>query len=374
MVILKRATIISVITIVVLTGTIIFNPNSYATNYCTTEACKEAERKEAEAREKATEAATAAKDLEGVIQSLEQEIAAIEAKIAQSEKEVEDLSLQIKLNEEKLNAQQTALAALLVDMHFEENPDAIVILAGSNSISEVAERQSRQETVKYQVSQSAQKVREIKTELEKEKTAIERIIKNQQAQREAISEKRSEQTSLMEQYRDNAEAYTEEAEEARKKKDAEIQAYINEMLKSTGGGIITEPGLNSYPYSNECPDLNWRYTSAGYGSDSRFGGYYCECVSYTAWKVYEYWGYSLYWGDANNWGYRARNAGFTVNDTPEPYSVGYYTNSAWGHVVWVESVNDDGTINYSEYNGARTADFAYRTGVSASNFSYIHFK
>ncbi len=374
MVILKRARILLTAVVVAISGVVVFSSNkTRAVNYCTTDACKEAEAKEAEAREKATAAISAADDLESVIAGLEQEISALEAKILQSEKEVDDITKEIKINEEKLAAQRAALAELLVDMHFEESPDAIVILAGSSSISELAEKQARQETVKSQVTQSAKTIQGIKEELENEKDRIEKIIANQAAQRDEIAAKRAEQTSLMEKYRDNAEAYTAEAEEARKKKEEEIQSYISEMLGHISGGVITEPGLNSYPYSSQCPDLNWRYTRAGYGSDSRFGGYYCECVSYAAWKVYEFYGLSIYWGDANNWGYRARNAGYRVDNNPEPYSVGYYTNSAWGHVIWVEKVNSDGTINYSEYNGYYTADFSYRTNVNASNFSYIHF-
>ena len=372
MVMLKRLKIISV-AVVACFSSLVFSQNSFATNYCVSDECKAAEAAEAAAREKAANAAAEANNLESVVQGLELDIYALEAKIASNKAVADDLKKKIEDDEAKLEVQKSALASLLVDNYFDSNPDTIMLLAGSNSISDLTERETRAETVKNQINISAKNIKAAKEKLEEQKSEVDKIIENQNSQREEISKKRAEKNALIEQYKDNAEAYSADAEEARKKKQEEIQNYINQMNQATGGGIVTDPGLNSYPYAGQCPGLNWRYTLAGYGSDSRFGGYYCECVSYAAWKVYEYWGRSIYWGDANSWGYMAKNSGFYYDSNPEPYSVGFYTNQAWGHVVWVEGVNGDGTINYSEYNGAYTADFSYRTGVNASNFYYIHF-
>ncbi|MBR3180856.1 CHAP domain-containing protein [Candidatus Saccharibacteria bacterium] len=377
MVILKRLKLILISSVLFFTSCLfsVSNPSeTFATSYCVTDACKAAEAAEATARDKAADAVIKANDLESVVQGLELDIYALEAKIASNKAVAEDLKAKIEANKTKLEIQKTALASLLVDNYFDSNPDAIMILASSNSISDLTEKESRAETVKSQINASAKQIKSIKNELESQKNEVDKIIENQNNQREEINRKRAEQNALIEQYKNNADAFSAEAEEARKAKQEEIQAYISQMNVNVGGGVITDPGLNSYPYAGQCPGLNWRYTLAGYGSDSRFGGYYCECVSYAAWKVYEFWGHSIYWGDANDWGWRAENAGFYYDRNPEPYTVGFYTNQSWGHVVWVEGVNGDGTINYSEYNGAYTADFSYRTNVSASNFYYIHFR
>lgn len=376
MVMFKRRNIILVILATVLVSTFASFPTknkAYATNYCITDECKAAEAAEAEARKKATEAAEKADDLESVVHSLELDISALEAKIAANKAMANDLNAKIEANAAKLEIQKAALASLLVDNYFQSDPDTIMLLAGSNTISDLTEKESRAETAKAQINASAKNIKSIKQELESQKKEVDTLLENQKNQREEISRKRTEQNELRIKYQNNAEAYSAEAEEARRQKQEQIQAYINQMNQNTGGGIITEPGLNSYPYAGSCPGLNWRYTLAGYSGDSRFGGYYCECVSYAAWKVYEYWGRSVYWGDANDWGYFASQSGLRVDNNPEPYSVGFYTNQAWGHVIWVESVNGDGTINYSEYNGAYVANFSYRTGVNANNFSYIHF-
>lgn len=369
MVMLKRAALFLVSIGIILATVVVFNPNASATPYCNTDACKEAEAKETAAREKAEEASKAAENLEEVVESLEKEILAIEAKIAQSEKESADLSLQIKINEEKLAAQQTALAALLVDMHFDENPDAIVILASSSSISELTERQARQETVKSQISQSAQAIRDLKKELEKEKAAIERIIVDQENQRNVVAEKRNEQASLMNEYKNNAETFSAEAEEARLKKEA---AIADEIARLNGSGTVGF-GINTYIYRDDCPHRNLAYGTQW--------GYVCQCTSYAGYKAYEHWGvYIAYWGNAYSWDESAAARGYVVDTNPAPYTIAVSNSGQWGHVMWVESVNSDGTINLSEYNNSYSAasglpgDYGYRSNVSPYGLYFIHFE
>ena len=347
--------------------------NAVSSRYCTSVRCKEAEAKEAEAKEKAAGAAAAAQTLQGEIDRLNAEIAAYEARIATNEAIAADLEKSIKENEEKLTLQRNALASMLVDMHFNGQPEAIMILAGSNSISDYAEKQSRFDTVKAQINLSSQAIKSLKEELEKQKKEVDRIIADQKVQRQAIADRRNEQSALVAKYRNNAEAYTAEAEEARRIKDEEIRVAIRQINNAAGGSVIVEPGLNSYPFKHQCPGLNWRYTLAGY--TDAYGGYYCECTSYAGWKTLEYWGFSISgWGDVSSWKYFAQQYGLTVDSNPAAHTVGWNANGAWGHVVWIEHVNSDGTIDYSEYNGNNyPADFSYVVGANPYAFEYIHF-
>ena len=109
----------------------------------------------------------------------------------------------------------------------------------------------------------------------------------------------------------------------------------------------------------------------------------CQCTSYANWKVKESWGRSAVGfgiaGNARDWGHYARMAGLLVDDNPAPHTVGYQTSGIFGHVVWIEGVNADGTVNLSEYNNlyssvsGQKGDFGYRVNVPASSFNYIHF-
>lgn len=76
-------------------------------------------------------------------------------------------------------------------------------------------------------------------------------------------------------------------------------------------------------------------------------------------------------GNANTWYSRAAGMGMAVGSTPRPGAVGTTTRGSLGHVVYVESVNGDGTINISEMNYKGWGVTSHRT-TSASEFVYIY--
>ena len=76
-------------------------------------------------------------------------------------------------------------------------------------------------------------------------------------------------------------------------------------------------------------------------------------------------------GNANTWYSRAAASGMAVGSTPRVGAVGTTTRGALGHVVYVESVNSDGTIQISEMNAPVWGKTTYRT-ASASEFVYIY--
>jgi len=76
-------------------------------------------------------------------------------------------------------------------------------------------------------------------------------------------------------------------------------------------------------------------------------------------------------GNANTWYSRAAAAGMAVGSVPRPGAVGATTAGALGHVVYVESVNADGSINISEMNYRGWGIQSSRT-TSASEFVYIY--
>jgi surface antigen len=105
-----------------------------------------------------------------------------------------------------------------------------------------------------------------------------------------------------------------------------------------------------------------------------------ECVSYTAWKVYESGHYMPYWGgrgNANEWDDNARAAGMRVDHDPNGDAVVAIKNAGtYGHAMWVESVNANGTINISQYNANSITDpgkFSRAYNVSTSGLVFIHF-
>lgn len=335
---------------------------------CVTQACREAADRASASEARAKELATYANTLEGVVARLNAEIVALEDEIARNQAIANDLNEQIVLNTEKLNLQQVALAKMLVEMYHEPETDALTMLASSHSLSDFAEKQSRQNNAQTQVTLSAKAIRTLKEDLEKQKTSVDALIASTEISRNEVAARRNEQAALIARYKDDSAAYQRDSEEARQIMQQEIAA---EIAKYNSGGVVGE-GYNSYPWANQCPRSNLAFITVG--------GYVCQCTSYAGWKVQERWGYTISsWGNAYSWGNSATRAGFVVNNTPAPHTVAFSTAGEWGHVMWVESVNANGTINLSEYNNyysslsGSIADFGARYNVNPYQYQYIHF-
>ena len=76
-------------------------------------------------------------------------------------------------------------------------------------------------------------------------------------------------------------------------------------------------------------------------------------------------------GNANTWYYRAQAQGYAVGSAPRAGAVGTTTAGEFGHVVYVERVNGDGTILISEMNYAGLYSQRTRT-AGAGDFLYIY--
>ena len=388
MVMLKNKNrIFSIVIILVLVGvplaTTIFNNievNGISRACQNSAACRAAVAKEQEANRNAASAANSANLYQMKVNELSVEIASQEAEIAQTEVEIKELKKQIYETELELEEEQEALAELLINMHFDSDSEPIQILAGSSSISDLAEKAAREEVAKQQISASAMVIRDTKQQLEADKAEVEELLAQQQSAKDALVAKRGEQQNLVAKYQNDAEAYSEVAKAAQAAQRAAEKAEQEAHPELYRGSAYT--GANTYPWQGDCPEKQDYYGTVWNGY--YIGGYVCECVSYAGWKAYEAYGVVLAWGNAYNWDDRARAAGYTVNRTPAAGTIGQVDGGAYGHVFWVESVNGDGSINVTEYNNAYATylysghshygDFGSRT-ISAGEvgrYNYIH--
>ena len=79
-------------------------------------------------------------------------------------------------------------------------------------------------------------------------------------------------------------------------------------------------------------------------------------------------------GNASSWAYLARAYGLSVGNTPMQYAAAVVSTAGEGHVVFVESVNADGSINISEMNhlGWDIVDHETVPASTAAYYSYIY--
>ncbi len=344
--------------------------------------CLAAVEKEKEANKNAATAASTANLYQAKVSEMSAEIARKESEIIQTTMDIKALKGEIAKTETKLLEEQEALAELLINMHFESDAEPIKILAGATSISDLAEKAAREEVVKEQISASAAAVRRAKEKLEADKAEVEALLEQQEAAKVAMTEKRTEQQRLVEKFENDAEAYEAEAKAAQEAQRAAEKAEQEAHPERYRGTAYS--GANTYPWQSDCPDKQDFYMT--YQDGYALGGYVCECVSYTGWKAYEFYGLYLSWGNAYSWDDGARAAGYVVDHNPEPNTIGQVDGYPYGHVFWVESVNEDGSINVTEYNNAYATllysgdmhygDFGART-IGAGDlwqYNFIHLK
>ena len=351
------------------------------------EECRQAAAEEAEANANATNASNTASMYQNKVNELNAQVAAKQKEISDTETQVAELKGQIEETEKKLKENQAALAELLVGMHFEGDAEPITILAGSSSISDLAEKAARSEVVKQQISATATKIKDAKQKLEDDKARVEALLAQQKTAKQELEASRAEQQSLVTKYQNDAAAYEEEAKAALARKIAAEEEYQRTHRDEFVSGV-TYDGANSYPWRGNCPGEMDQYYTIYNGSF--IGGYVCECTSYAGWKAYEATGGRLaisWWGNAKSWAASAKARGFQVDNIPSANSIGQSgtpSSSGTGHVFWVESVNGDGSVNITEYNnwwatGKMTGsyhvgDFAAQTisAAEARKYNYIH--
>jgi surface antigen len=322
--------------------------------------------------------ATQAKTLENELARLNSEKAALQAQIDAKQIEYDKLVAEIAANEAKIAQLQDSLGDILAKLHVGGEVSPLEMLASSNNISDYLDQQARREAMRDGLTETIDEINTIKKQLEQQKIDVQRVLEDQKAQREALTAKENEQQALVNETRGQEAAYqalSAKSEATKKDLERQQQAAIAAAMRSagnTGSAVAGDPGKGGYPsnLANAAQDT----------IVDPWGMYNRECVSYTAWKVYQKNGYMPYWGgrgNANQWPGNARAAGIPTGSTPRAGAVGVISAGAYGHVVWVESVNANGTINISQYNELTSAGWGHYTeryNVNPSTYdTYIYF-
>lgn len=328
---------------------------------------------------------TEASKLAGEAQTLENQLAVlanqkatIQAQINESQAKYDKLKADIAANEKKLAESKDALGETIADLYVDDKISPLEMLASSKSIGDFVDKQELRSTVRDNLSRTIEEIKVLKKKLEEQKVAVERVLADQKSQREALAAKEAEQNQLLAETRGQEAEFNKMMSEGRSQQDQlrqQQQAAIAAAMaaRAGGAGVITagDPSKGGYPYAN---GPRWMVDA--------WGMYTHECVSYTAWKVYQKNGYMPYWGGrghAYQWPANADAAGIPRGSTPRVGSVGVLYGGPYGHVVWVDSINPDGTINVSQYNEVNSSApapnmYSERKGLPPNTYAtYIYF-
>ena len=325
-----------------------------------------------------------ADSLQREVSRLNNEKSTIQAQVDISQAKANQLKADIQANEEKITKNKDALGTIISDLYVNDKVTPIEMLASSKGIGDFINKQEYRSITRDQITSTIAEVKKLKATLEVQKSDVENVLKDQEAQRNLLAAKEAEQQTLLNNTRGDEAAYKTLSSQSNARKDQlqqEQQAAIERAMRAAnsggggGGAVAGDPNKGGYP-ANLANSNYYNPVVDPWGMYSR------QCVSYTAWKVYQKNGFMPYWGgagNANQWPGNARKAGIPVSSTPRAGSVGVIMAGQYGHTVWVESVNANGTINISQYNyfnagGAGWGHYSEMFNVSPSAYDYyIHF-
>lgn len=295
----------------------------------------------------------------------------LQAQINLNQAKFDQLTTDIKLNEEKLERQKRTINKTVAQIYANGDTTPIVMLASSKNVGEFVAAQEVRGAVRDQMKSAMDQVKKLKAELLRQKTEVENVLADQTKQREVLAAKESEQSRLVEQTRGEEAAY----QNMIASKNSEIaslrsqQAAANAAAASTYNvnNLVAGVGCGGYPaiWCNAEQDTlidNW-------------GMYNRECVSYTAWKVAASGRHMPYWGgrgNANEWPSSAAGDGIPTGSTPVVGSVAIMYVGYYGHAMYVEGINGDGSIHVSQFNWGIRGEYT-EMDVNPGGLTFIYF-
>jgi len=313
--------------------------------------------------------ATAA-SYQDAINQLQQQINGLQASIDANVAQQATLQQQITDAQNQIDQEKAFLANDVKTMYVDGTPSTLEVLATSKNLSDFVDKQEYRTSVQTKLQDTLKKIAALQKELQTKKAAVDQLLSEEKAQQNQLASAQAQQASLLSYNESQQSAYNAQIR-ANSSQIASLRAAQAAANAKLGGGIIAgDPGHGGYP-------SRWNNAPQDSMIDS-WGMYNRECVSYTAWKVYEAYGYMPYWGgvgNANQWPGDARAAGIPTGSTPRAGSVAIWNVGAFGHAMWVEAVNGDGSLWVSQYNYSYNGQYS-EMSVSASmarQLTYIYF-
>ncbi|PID31026.1 hypothetical protein CSA80_00190 [Candidatus Saccharibacteria bacterium] len=324
-----------------------------------------------------------AKNYADVITKLQKQIETLQASIKANQSLQAKLQKQIAEAQAEIDRQRAILAADVKAMYVDGTPSSLEMLAASKSLSDFVDKQEYRSRVQNKLQETLKKIAALEKQLQLEKARVEQLIRDLQIQQADLNATRAKQWELLNLNEQQQEAYNAEiaANNSRVAQLQAQQAAANRQLSGGSPGAVVpgDPSHGGYPAQAQSP---WGgYWGTNYPKDNtvdNWGMYNRECVSYTAWKVHSTYGYMPYWGgygNANQWPGNAARAGIPTSSTPKVGSVAVWNVGYYGHVMWVEAVNADGSVWVSQFNydfTGRYSEMLISPGMAA-NLTYIYF-
>ncbi len=310
-------------------------------------------------------AATAA-SYQGAIDALAAQINSLQQNIVNTQAQIDVLQKQIEEAQAELEHEKAVLGENIKTMYLEGDISTLEILASSKDLSDFVNKQEYRNSVSNKVKASVDKINALKAQLQKQQQQQQDLLKDLQKQQAQLQEQQNQQAQMLN-YTEAQKATYDQQISSNNSQIASLRAQQAALNRQLGGVPVSgDPGHGGYP-------AVWANAPQDSMIDS-WGMYNRECVSYTAWKVYQTFGYMPYWGgsgNANQWPADARASGIPTGTVPRVHSVAIWGVGAFGHAMWVEGVSGN-TIYVSQYNYDLAGHYS-EMSINGSGLTYIYF-
>ncbi|MEX2007109.1 MAG: CHAP domain-containing protein [Candidatus Saccharimonadales bacterium] len=319
---------------------------------------------------------------QSAINRLQDRINGVQAQIVANQNKHAQLQRDIIAAEEELARQKDVLGQNIKTMYLESQISTLEILAASKSLGEFIDREQYRNAVQDKITATVDKIAQLKQELVVQKNTVERLIAEQTQLQNNLSADRNEQSQLL--------AYTEGQQAGYTQKIKSNNAKIAELKRQQAlenirrfGGSGGRLGGGGYPWGYAkcihtgnvegwCSNYDWAVGGSIYNWQT--GGYgFRNCTDWVSFRIRSSGGYvPSGMGNANQWDNRAPGKGYVVSSTPKVGAVAVSNFGFYGHVMYVEAVNEDGSILVSDYNRAGTGKYDANV-ISPAGLLFVYF-
>ncbi|MBP7807594.1 CHAP domain-containing protein, partial [Candidatus Saccharibacteria bacterium] len=252
----------------------------------------------------------------------------------------------------------------------------------SKDLSEFVDKQQYRNSVQDKIKTTLDKINALKDQLREKRAGVEQRLKEQQRLRTEENEKKQENQQLLSLNENEQSALDSKIKKASKQIEELKRKQAIENMRLFGGGT-GQIGGGGYPWGYAkcihtgqvdgwCYNYDWgvngnpwNWATGGYG--------YRNCTDWVSYRVRSTGRFvpgGL--GNANNWDNRAPSYGFKVSSKPKAGAAAVSNSGYYGHVMYVEAVNGDGSIIVSDYNRAGTGKYDMNT-INPGGLSFVYF-
>ena len=316
---------------------------------------------------------------------LSSEKAAIQVKLDISEARHAKLVAEIEDAEHKIELTREALGETIADIWIEDQISPIERMFSSETIGQYLDKQEYRNSIRDDLKLSIDEIKKLKDELVVKRNEIKVVLDEQRASRDELASKERTTQTLLEQTQGQEQAYQRILNETNQRMQ-DLQKEYERARQAWTGGYITTGGTGGYPWAGV------GYPCWSPGCSDPWGLFYRECVSFVAWRLdragkgvrhFGGLGHAYQWPQTTR-GYTTQYGSKKAASAPGSYVAEPHVGDAvmippgvqstpWtGHVMFVESINGDGSINISEYNFAGPGLYSERT-IPKSHYSSYTF-